>query len=90
MRSQPRVDPLITELVTGIRGNDDEVAASYASALAKVIESAGKNVGEASLIAIIDLIGEQVPLSRDGSSMFPLHCFTFADSLSREPRRGDR
>ncbi|KAF8434348.1 armadillo-type protein [Boletus edulis BED1] len=39
MRSQPRVDPVVTELVGGARGSEEEIAASYVLALAHVVKS---------------------------------------------------
>ncbi|KAG8916956.1 translational activator of GCN4 [Tulasnella sp. 418] len=47
-KSQTRVDPLVTELVGGIRGSDDSIAASLAYALSLVVKNAFANVGEAS------------------------------------------
>ena len=37
MRSQPRVDPVVTELVTGVKNNEDSIAASLIVALAHVV-----------------------------------------------------
>ncbi|KAF8131842.1 armadillo-type protein [Boletus edulis] len=39
MRSQPRVDPVVTELVGGARASEEEIAASYVLALAHVVKS---------------------------------------------------
>ncbi|KAH9915889.1 armadillo-type protein [Fomitopsis serialis] len=46
MRSQPRVDPVITELVTGAKSSDDAIAGSLVLALARVVKNAGSNIGE--------------------------------------------
>ena len=40
MRSQPLVDPVVTELVGGARGSEEEIAASFVLALAQVVRSA--------------------------------------------------
>ncbi|KDQ20094.1 hypothetical protein BOTBODRAFT_101949 [Botryobasidium botryosum FD-172 SS1] len=58
MKSQPRVDPLITELIAGVRTNDDAVAASFALAISYVVRSAGKNVGGPSRDALVELISD--------------------------------
>jgi len=58
MKSQPRVDPLITELIAGVRTNDDPIAASFALAISYVITSAGKNVGGPSRDALAELISD--------------------------------
>ncbi|KAI0035599.1 ARM repeat-containing protein [Vararia minispora EC-137] len=63
MKSQPRVDPVVTELVTGARSNDDSIAASLILALSYVIRSAGQNVGgkarETALELVADAFKEQ-------------------------------
>lgn len=53
---KPRVDPLITELIGGIKAGDRDIAPSMAQALAAVCNSAGKNIGAAAKAAIIDLV----------------------------------
>jgi len=58
MKHQPRVDPLISELVGAIQSNEEAVAGSVASALAGAITSARKNVGEASCDALLQLVSE--------------------------------
>ncbi|RDX47550.1 ARM repeat-containing protein [Lentinus brumalis] len=58
MRSQPRVDPVVTELVTGAKSNEDEIAASLVLALARVVRSAGSNVGEKAREACAELVTE--------------------------------
>ncbi|KAF9266994.1 ARM repeat-containing protein [Marasmius fiardii PR-910] len=58
MRNQPRVDPVVTELIGGIKGSDDSIAASLTLALAKVVEGAGNNVGEKAREACIELVGD--------------------------------
>ncbi|ORX39844.1 regulation of translational elongation-related protein [Kockovaella imperatae] len=56
MKHQTRVDPLITELITGIKASEKDVAASMVAALGAVCQSAGKNLGEAARASIVDLI----------------------------------
>ncbi|KAI0764358.1 ARM repeat-containing protein [Trametes elegans] len=58
MKNQPRVDPVVTELLTGARSNDDTIAASLLLALARVIRSAGSNVGEKAREACAELVTE--------------------------------
>ena len=55
MRNQPRVDPVITELIAGIRTNDDGIAASLLLALSNVIRNAGRNVGEKAKESCLEL-----------------------------------
>ncbi|KAI5991791.1 armadillo-type protein [Pisolithus marmoratus] len=45
MRNQPRVDPVITELTNGVRGSEEEIAASYVLALSHVVRSAQAHGG---------------------------------------------
>ncbi|ODO11508.1 hypothetical protein I350_00288 [Cryptococcus amylolentus CBS 6273] len=58
MKHQPRVDPLITELIGGVRSGDSDIAPSMANALAAVCTSAGKNIGDAAKAAIVELVEE--------------------------------
>lgn len=58
MKHQPRVDPLITELIGGVRSSDRDIAPSVAQALAAVCSSGGKNIGAAAQASIVDLIEE--------------------------------
>ncbi|EIW80197.1 ARM repeat-containing protein [Coniophora puteana RWD-64-598 SS2] len=39
MRNQPRVDPVVTELLAGAKGSDDEIASSFVLALSYVVHS---------------------------------------------------
>lgn len=70
MRSQPRVDPVITELITGSRSNDDGIAGSLVLALANVIKSAGQNVGEKAREACLELAEDAFKGNHDGMSQF--------------------
>ncbi|ESK85788.1 translational activator [Moniliophthora roreri MCA 2997] len=56
MRNQPRVDPVVTELIGSVKTADDAIAASLTLALAKVIEGARSNVGDKAREACVDLL----------------------------------
>ena len=56
MRSQPRVDPLITELIGAVRSSEEPIAASMMGALAQVVGSAGNNVGQKARESCVELI----------------------------------
>ncbi|KAF9232425.1 armadillo-type protein [Melanogaster broomeanus] len=45
MRSQPRVDPVVTELIGSARGSEEEIAASFVLALSYVVRSATAHGG---------------------------------------------
>ncbi|KAJ7224326.1 armadillo-type protein [Mycena pura] len=65
MRSQPRVDPVVTELVTGIRSNDDAIASSLILALANVVKNASQHLGEKAKEMCIELIGDALRESHE-------------------------
>ncbi|WWD15877.1 hypothetical protein CI109_100301 [Kwoniella shandongensis] len=65
MKHQPRVDPLITELIGGVRAGDNDIAPSMANALAAVCASAGKNIGAAAKGSIIELVEEAFTAGRN-------------------------
>ena len=56
MGLQPRIDPLITELVNGCGHEEQEIRDSMANALAAVLLSGGKNVGPAAEVQVAELI----------------------------------
>ncbi|KAJ7043552.1 armadillo-type protein [Mycena alexandri] len=58
MRSQPRVDPVVTELVTGINSNDDGIASSLILALSNVVKSASQHLGEKARESCVELATE--------------------------------
>lgn len=66
MKNQPRVDPVVTELVTGAKSNEDTIAASLVLALALVVRSAGSNVGEKAREACAELISESFREPHEG------------------------
>jgi len=64
MRHQPRVDPVITELITGIRGNEDSIASSFVVALSRVLHSASQNVGEKAYESCVEIVADAFRNSR--------------------------
>ncbi|EIN06629.1 ARM repeat-containing protein [Punctularia strigosozonata HHB-11173 SS5] len=70
MKSQPRVDPVITELVTGARSNDEEIAGSLVLALARVVRSADANIGESARQACVDLVSDAFREAHHGECPF--------------------
>ncbi|KAJ7281606.1 armadillo-type protein [Mycena rebaudengoi] len=65
MRSQPRVDPVVTELITGIKSNDDTIASSLILALANVVKNAAQNLGEKARESCVELATEAFRESHD-------------------------
>ncbi|KDR69874.1 hypothetical protein GALMADRAFT_913484 [Galerina marginata CBS 339.88] len=58
MKNQPRVDPVITELITGVRGNEDSIATSFILALSCVLHSAFQNVGDKARESCVELVSD--------------------------------
>jgi len=58
MALQTRVDPVVTELMAGARTNEPDIRSSMAVALAAVVKSAGKAVGEAARASLIELVSD--------------------------------
>lgn len=58
MRSQPRVDPVVTELIVGVRGGEEGIATSLVGALAEVVSSGSENLGEKAREACVDVVVE--------------------------------
>ncbi|KAK0212097.1 armadillo-type protein [Desarmillaria ectypa] len=68
MRSQPRVDPVVTELIAGAKSNtDDSIGSSAVVALAHVVRSAKESVGEKAREACVDLVMDAYRGSSDES-----------------------
>ncbi|KAA1470496.1 ARM repeat-containing protein [Dentipellis sp. KUC8613] len=84
MKNQPRVDPVVTELITGARANDDGIAASLVLALANVIRSGGKNVGDKAKEACVELVSDAFKESHDESYMQSVAALFAAISVSNE------
>lgn len=66
MKSQPRVDPVVTELITGTKANDNSIAASLALALSYVIKSGANNVGEKARESALELVADAFKEKHDG------------------------
>jgi len=66
MKHQARVDPVATELITGVKSSDDAVASSLVFALAKVVRNASQNLGDKAREACIDLISDSFKASHEG------------------------
>lgn len=61
IKLQSRVDPLITELVSGARNTEDEaVIASMLQALSEIVVTAGKLLNAASKTLILEFVDEQL------------------------------
>ena len=58
MKHQTRVDPVITELITGIKAHDESISSSLIHALASVVENGSQNIGEKAREACVELIAE--------------------------------
>lgn len=58
MKNQPRVDPVVTELLTGVKNNEDVIAASLIQALAYVVKNADSNIGEKAREACVELVSD--------------------------------
>lgn len=67
MKNQPRVDPVITELITGAKSNDDSIASSLVNALANVVQSGSQNVGEKARESCIELVSDAFRESHSGA-----------------------
>ncbi|KAJ7115902.1 ARM repeat-containing protein [Mycena epipterygia] len=65
MRSQPRVDPVVTELVTGIKSNDDAIGSSLILGLSNVVKSAAQHLGEKARESCIELATDSFRESHD-------------------------
>ena len=69
MKNQPRVDPVVTELITGAKANDDTIASSLVLALSHVVKSADVHIGEKAREACVELVSDAFKDGHDG--MFP-------------------
>jgi hypothetical protein len=66
MKHQPRVDPVITELVTGVRSGEEDVAGSLMLALAYVVRGGGGNVGAKARESCVELLFDSFKESHHG------------------------
>ncbi|KAG8904625.1 translational activator of GCN4 [Tulasnella sp. 403] len=64
-KSQTRVDPLVTELVTGVRSSEEAIAASIYLGLANVVRNARDSLNSASRRALAEIIDEAFAESHD-------------------------
>ncbi|KAL0955554.1 hypothetical protein HGRIS_001793 [Hohenbuehelia grisea] len=65
MRHQPRVDPVVTELIASVKAGDDGIASSLILALAHVVKNASANVGEKAREACVELVADAFTESHD-------------------------
>lgn len=76
MKHQPRVDPLVTELLGAIRGaEDDEIQESMTSALAAVTCNGGMNISDSVMSSLISFTEETLQA--------PRHLEPFANAMAR-------
>lgn len=66
---QPRVDSLVTELVTGAKGAEAAVKTSILKAILEVVSKAGHNMSEASKTSIMTLVEEEISKVNDKLSV---------------------
>jgi hypothetical protein len=67
MRHQPRVDPVIVELIGGAESQSDEaIASSLVSSLADVVRNAHQNMGDKAKEACVELALEAFKENHDG------------------------
>ena len=85
MRNQPRVDPVVTELIGGIKTSEDPITASLTLALAKVIEGAGENVGEKAREACVELVSDAFREKSYDGMFCDRRCYAY-DGSSYSPR----
>jgi hypothetical protein len=72
MKHQPRVDPVVMELIAGAKSNDEAVAGTFVLALSYVIKSARTNVGEKAQEASLELVLDAFKELHDGHSFLVL------------------
>lgn len=73
MKHQPRVDPVVTELITGIKSSADDIAASLLYALAKVLKTASENTGDKARESCVELISDAFRDTHDGTVFSGAH-----------------
>lgn len=66
MKNQPRVDPVVTELIGGAKSNEDAIASSLVLSLANVVRSADAHVGDKAREACVELVADAFKESHDG------------------------
>ncbi|KAL4068779.1 armadillo-type protein, partial [Scleroderma yunnanense] len=85
MRSQPRVDPVVTELVSNARSSEEEIAASFVLALSRVLWSASVHggVGDKARELCIELLDSAFRESHD--DRYTLAAASLFAALSANP-----
>lgn len=67
---QPRVDPLVTELVTGTKNTDDQgIKTAMLKALLQVVLKGGKNMSENSKSSVMALVEDEINVVNDKSAV---------------------
>jgi hypothetical protein len=84
MKHQPRVDPVVTELITGAKSNDEAVAGSLILTLSYVIKNAGENVGEKAREASLEVVSDAFKEPHDGHFRFHAARISPTDSRTIE------
>lgn len=69
MKSQPRVDPVVTELVSGAKGSEESIASSLVVALAHVVRNGCENIGDKSKESCVELVLDAFKDVHDGLSV---------------------
>jgi len=83
MKNQPRVDPVIAELITGARGNDESISTSYMQALAHVLSNASQNVGDKARESCVELVADAFREECSGMSFSIIFYLLFKFSAQR-------
>lgn len=67
---QPRVDPLVTELVSGTKNSEDQgVKTAMLKGLLQVVLKGGKNMSETSKASVMALVEEEINVVNDKSAV---------------------
>ena len=70
IKFQPRVDSLVTELVSGAKSaTDQSVKTSMLKAMLEVVDKAGSNMNEASKTSILTLVEDEITVVDDKSAV---------------------
>jgi hypothetical protein len=68
MRSQPRVDPVIAELITSAKSSDEAIASSLVISLANVVKSGRENVGDKARGTCVEFVLDAFTAIYEGES----------------------
>ena len=68
MKNQPRVDPVVTELVNMVKTSDEAIGASLVLSLARVVQNASQNIGNKAKEACVDIISDAFRLDHGGKT----------------------